>query len=52
VLTAHTTLRRQRRNIIDFMRSACSAARRNHPVSLDTPDRRLRESATQRCMRA
>jgi len=32
MLTVHAKLRRQRRNILDFMRSACTAALRNHPV--------------------
>jgi transposase len=30
MLTIHATLRRQHRNILDFMRASCLAARRNH----------------------
>ena len=32
MLTVHATLRRQRRNILDFMRAACTAALRSHPA--------------------
>jgi transposase len=33
MLTVHATLRRQHRNVLDFMRAACIAARRrNHPA--------------------
>jgi transposase len=32
MLTVHATLRRQRRDILAFMRAACTAAVRNHPA--------------------
>jgi transposase len=32
MLTVHATLRRQHRNILDFMRVACTAALRHHPA--------------------
>ena len=32
MLTVHATLRRPRRNILDFMRAACTAALRSHPA--------------------
>jgi len=32
MLTVHATLRRQQRNILDFMRAACSAALRRQPA--------------------
>jgi len=32
MLTVHATLRRQRRNILGFMRAACTAALRSHPA--------------------
>lgn len=32
MLTVHATLRRQHRNILDFMRAACTAALRRHPA--------------------
>jgi transposase len=32
MLTVHATLRRQQRNILDFMRSACNAALAHHPA--------------------
>jgi len=32
MLTVHATLRRQRRNILEFMRAACTAALQRHPA--------------------
>lgn len=47
MLTVHATLRRQHRNILDFMRAACTAALRSHPApsvlpieALESPLRR------------
>lgn len=49
MLTVHATLRRQRRNILDFMRGACTAALRRHPapsiLPIEAPASPLRRAA-------
>jgi transposase len=49
MLTVHATLRRQHRNILDFMRAACTAALRNHPapsiLPIEVPADPLRRAA-------
>lgn len=49
MLTVHATLRRQHRNILDFMRAACTAALRRHPapsiLPIEAPARPLRRAA-------
>lgn len=49
MLTVHATLRRQHRNILDFMRAACTAALRRHPapsiLPVEAPASPLRRAA-------
>jgi transposase len=49
MLTVHATLRRQHRNILDFMRAACTAALRRHPapsiLPIEAPASPLRRAA-------
>ena len=49
MLTVHATLRRQQRNILDFMRAACSAALRRQPapslLPIEVPADSLRRAA-------
>jgi len=49
MLTVHATLRRQHRKLLDFMRSACTAALRRHPapstLPIEAPANPLRRAA-------